>query len=365
MNAVIVGGGIMGCSVALELRKKGLEVTVLERSVPGAEASSAAAGMLAPQLEGSGPGSFLDLCLRSRAMYPKWAAQLQTETGVDVGFLECGALKVAFDEAEVHGLDAQVAWQTASGLRAELLDGAEARRRVPALSEHALAAAWLPDDAQVDNTRLMRALTAAAQKAGARFRRGYVRGVLEKGGVATGVDLDGEALAAEAVVLAAGSWSGLVAGAHIDPRLVRPVRGQMAQVELRARPFEPLLFGRHGYVVPRADGRLLLGSTSEEAGFEKDVTLGGLHQVLGKALAIAPSLAEARVEATWAGLRPATADGLPVLGKGPLERLFLATGHFRNGILLAPMTARLIGQLVAGEPLAQPIDPFRYARLAL
>jgi glycine oxidase len=138
----------------------------------------------------------------------------------------------------------------------------------------------------------------------------------------------------------------------------------MALLELRARPFEPLLFGAHGYLVPRADGRVVLGSTLEEVGFDKDVTLGGLHQVLGKALALAPSLADARVARTWAGLRPATADGLPVLGKGPLEGLFLATGHFRNGILLAPMTARLIGQLVAGEAPAAPLEPFRYARLA-
>jgi glycine oxidase len=137
----------------------------------------------------------------------------------------------------------------------------------------------------------------------------------------------------------------------------------MAQVELRARPFEPLIFGGYGYVVPRADGRVVLGSTSEEVGFDKDVTLGGLHQVLSKALALTPGLEHARRERPRAGLRPGTADGLPVLGKGPLERLFLATGHFRNGILLAPMTARLIGQLVAGETPAANLEPFRYARL--
>lgn len=364
MNAVIVGGGIMGTSVALELRRRGLEVTVLERSVPGAEASTAAAGMLAPQLEGHGPGSFLDLCLRSRAMYGKWTEALTAATGIDVGFLECGALQAAFDDAQAHALEAQVAWQQGIGLRAELLDGAQARDRVALLSDDAVAAAWLPDDAQVDTEKLMRALTAACEKAGARFRRGYVHSVVEKDGRAVGVDLGGELLPADAVVLAAGSWSGLVAGARIDPRLVRPVRGQMALLELRARPFEPILAGSHGYVVPRADGRVVLGSTSEDAGFDKDVTLGGLHQVLGKALRLAPRLAEARIERTWAGLRPATSDGLPVLGQGPLERLFLATGHFRNGILLAPITARLIGQLVAGEPPSAPLESFRYGRLA-
>lgn len=364
MKALVIGAGIMGTAAALELRRRGIEVTVLERGVPGAEASTAAAGMLAPQLEAHAPGPLLDLGTRSRAMYPKWIQQLEDETGIDTGLIECGALKVALTPEAAHELESLVAWQTAAGLRASLLDPQQAREHVPGLSPELLVAAWLPDDAQVDTERLMRALAAAALAAGAGLRRGLVRRVVEEGGRAVGVDVDGEVLRADAVVLAAGSWSALIPGARLDPRVVRPVRGQMLQLDLRTRPFAPLLVGPKGYIVPRLDGRVLLGSTMEEVGFDKDVTLGGLHQVMGSALAACPSLASASIARTWAGLRPTTPDGMPVLGEGPLERLFLATGHFRNGILHAPLTARLCGQLVAGETPAVNLGPFRYGRLA-
>jgi glycine oxidase len=362
MKIIIVGGGIMGLSIAIELRKSDLDVVVLERSIPGAEASSAAGGMLAPQFEGSGPGPMLELSLLSRMAWPKFAADLQERSGVDVEYLRSGGLQVAFTDDEVHALDAKIAWQQAQGLRSELLSGAELFAREPRLSPKALAGGDFPDDHQVEPRKLLRALAVAATRAGVLFKSGTVRSLTEKDGTITGVDVDGEELEASLVVLAAGAWSGLVSGANVDPARVKPVRGQMLELQVRAPIFTRMLKSAGGYVVPRADGRVIAGSTMEMVGFDKHVTAEGLSKILAAAIQLIPSLGEAAVTNTWAGLRPWTDDQLPFLGEGPKPGLLLATGHFRNGILLAPITARLIGQLVRREKVSVELKPFRYQR---
>lgn len=361
-DVIVVGGGVMGCGIALRLRQAGVRVTILERSIPGAEASSAAAGILAPQWEAEGPGPFLDLCLQSRALYPGLAAELRELTSVDIAYRPCGLLRVAFDEADVGHLNATATWQRGQGLKAELLDTAQAREVEPHLSERALAALHFPDDHQVDNRLLVRALSMAAARVGATFRSGYVRGVLEEKGRAVGVDLDGEPLRADAVVLAAGAWSGLVQGVPMDPRVVRPARGQMIQLQTRLPVLSRIATSKKGYVVPRADGRVICGSTMEFAGFDKQVTAEGLSRILGMALELCPALGSAPVDSTWAGFRPWTEDHLPILGPSPLPGLVLATGHFRNGILLAPATAKLAAQVVLGEKPSVDLHPFRYDR---
>lgn len=363
MKVIIVGGGIMGMSIAVDLRRSGdFDVTVLERSIPGAEASSAAAGMLAPQFEAPGPGPMLELALLSRMAWPKWAAELVEKSGVDVGYVPCGGMQVAFTDDEVHALDEKIAWQKAQGLRAELLTGPALRELEPALNPKALAASDFPDDHQVDPRRLMRALAVTATRSGVKFRAGTVRSLVETNGTVTGVDLDGERLEAELVVLAAGAWSGLVAGAEVDPARVKPVRGQMMELQLRSPIFSRLLKCATGYVVPRADGSVLVGSTMEMVGFDKNVTAEGMSKLLAAALLLVPGLSQASVTSTWAGLRPWTDDQLPFLGEGPKPGLLLATGHFRNGILLAPITARLMGQLVRREKASVDLRPFRYRR---
>ncbi|KFE69554.1 glycine oxidase ThiO [Hyalangium minutum] len=364
-DVIIVGGGVMGCGIALRLRQAGMKVTVLERSIPGAEASSAAAGILAPQMESDGPGPFLELCLRSRALYGALAAELRELTGVDIAYLPCGVLKAGFNEAEIHHLEATVAWQKALGLRADLLDGKQAREFEPKLSPHALAAAHFPDDHQVDNRLLVRALSMAAARVGATFRSGYVRGVIEQNGRAAGVDLDGDLLSAGAVIVAAGSWSGLVHGTALDPHVVRPARGQMIELQTRLPVTTHILTSEKGYLVPRTDGRLIAGSTMEFAGFDKQVTAEGLARILAMAQELCPALATASVTSTWAGFRPYTEDKLPILGPGPLPGLFLATGHFRNGILLAPITAKLLTQCLLGERPSLDLSHFRYDRFSV
>lgn len=363
-EVIVVGGGVMGCGIAMRLAQAGVSVTVLERSIPGAEASSAAGGILAPQKESEGPGPMLDLCVRSRAMYGAFADELKELTGIDIQYLRCGVLQVAFSEAALQKLEATVAWQKAHGLRAELLDPNQLRELEPKVSSSALGGVLFPDDHQVDNRLLVRALSMAAAKVGAKFRTGYVRGLVVENDRAVGVDLDGEQLRADAVVIAAGSWSGLVNGAKLDPQVVRPARGQMIEFQLRIPSFTRVLFSDKGYLVPRQDGRIIAGSTMEFAGFEKQVTAAGMQRILGMALELIPSLAEAPVTNFWAGLRPYTEDHLPYLGPGPLPGLFLATGHFRNGILMAPITARLVSESVLGKPTAVDLTPFRFDRSA-
>jgi glycine oxidase len=362
MRVLIVGGGIVGTAIAHELAGQGRQVTVLERAVPGAEASTAAAGMLAPQLEATGPGPMLELSLRSRGLYPGWTKQLTTESGVETGYVECGGLQLAMTEAQAHDLDAMVAWQQATGLRATLLGADEARALEPNLSKNVIAAAHLPDDHQVDPRRLMQALSSAAAKRGVTFRAGHVRRVLSHGSAATGVDLDGETLEAELVIVAAGAWSSLVPGALIEPTHLKPMRGQMVELSLRAPPLTRFVKSGLGYVVPRASGRVICGTTAEFAGYDKRVTAKGLATVLSQAIALCPLLEDATVVESWAGLRPWTTDALPLLGRSTLDGLLIASGHFRNGILLAPLTARLIGQLVRGERTTIDLAPFAPSR---
>jgi glycine oxidase len=363
-DVAIIGGGIMGCAVALRLALRGVAVTVIERGIPGAEASSAAAGILGPQMEADGSGPLLDLGLRSRALYPALAAELRDATGIDIGYVKSGVLAVAIDGAGAAELTARRAWQTARGLRVESLTAEQLHALEPNLGPEVRAALRFPDDAQVNARELARAFSQAAAAAGARFLQGrYVRRVLVRGGVALGVELDGEELASGAVVVAAGSWSGLVEGAGVPATVVRPARGQLASIETRPPLFRHVLsvHGR-GYLVPRRDGTVLAGSTVEMAGFRKEVTVGGLAQILGLARVLVPALNDAPVTGSWSNFRPYTEDHLPVLGLTPVRGLVLATGHFRNGILLAPVTAEAIAELVATGTSAVDLTPFSVLR---
>jgi glycine oxidase len=362
-DVAIIGGGIMGSAVALRLAQRGVAVTVIERGIPGAEASSAAAGILGPQMEAEGPGPLLELGLKSRALYPALAAELRELTGIDVGFDRSGVLAVAFDERGQQNLEARRAWQVGRGLRVEALSGDAARQLEPALGPTVRAALAFPDDAQVVARELARAFSQAAAVAGARFTTGrYVRRVRVEGGRATGVELDGETLPAGVVVVAAGSWSGLVEGAGISPAVVRPARGQLVSIETRPPLFRHVVSAPGGYLVPRRDGTVVAGSTVEMAGFHKQVTVGGLAAILTLARTLVPGLADAPVTGSWSNFRPYTEDHLPVLGTTPVGGLVLATGHYRNGILLAPITAELIAELVATDRSSVDLAPFSVQR---
>jgi glycine oxidase len=362
-DVIVIGGGVMGCGIAWRLAQAGQSVLVLERAIPGAEASSAAGGILAAQEESHAPGPLFDLALRSRARFRDVAVELREATGIDIGHRECGLIAVAVSEEEEAALERRYGWQRDRGLPLTWLRGDELRAREPALGPAARAGLAFPDDGQVEPRAYLRALAQAAARAGARFVQGaYVRRVVHAGGRVAGVELEGELLEARRVVIAAGSWSALVDGAELAPRSVRPMRGQIARLETRPPAVRGTLTGAGGYLVGRPDGSVLAGSTMELVGFDKRVTAGGLHHVLDVAVRLCPALADAPVVDTWANFRPTTDDRLPILGPGPKDGLLIATGHFRNGILLSPITADVIADLVVRGRAAVDLAPFALSR---
>ena len=362
MKVAIVGGGVIGLSIALELRSHGVEAVVFDKPTPGTQTSLAAGGMLAPQKEAHAPGPFLDLCLRSRTIWPKFAARVAELSGSPSTYLESGILTAAFTDDEVHSLDATAAWQRACSLRVELISGDEARKQEPALSDRVLGAAWFPDDHQVDPIAFVPALAEACRRSEVRVVTSEVQQIVEQSGRATGVRHAGGLESADAVVLAAGAWSSQIPGSRVAPELVQPVRGQMIELQTDRLPSR-ILCGPRCYVIPRGGGRVTAGTTSERVGFDPSTTPEGLEQILSAVRELSPQLAQSPITRSWAGLRPLSPGELPVIGKGPLENLALATGHFRNGVLLAPVTARLVSQLLHGQRTSVDLKPFRYDRL--
>lgn len=359
----VVGGGVIGCAVAWRLARRDAEVVLVERDRPGAHASSAAAGMLSPLKEAGEPGPFLDLGLRSLERWPEFAKAVESVSGVDVAYRRDGRLDVALEAGETDALRRQRRVQEEAGHESRLLEPAELRRLEPELAPDALLGLATEHDHQVDNRRLLRALWIAAEHEGVEVRTGVAAaGVEVEGSRATGLRLvDGSRVDADVVVVAAGAWSGHL---ELPTRLpVRPVRGQI--VVLRTVP--PLLgrttWGPGCYLVPRRDGRLLVGATMEEAGFDTGVTAEPVRSLLDRAIRLVPGLAAAHVEGFQVGLRPAADDGLPILGRDPhVDGIIYATGHFRNGILLAPETAEIVAGIVVDDAAAPPaFDPARFA----
>lgn len=363
-DVVVVGAGVQGCAVALRLAQAGKDVVVLERAIPGAEASSAAGGILSPGVEAVEPGPFYALCAASLERYEAFAREVERLSGMWVGWRGGGTLEVALDDDHAKILAARAEKLVRHGIPVDVLDDAAARGLEPGLSPETRGALWFRDEASLDPRLLGRALSIAAHRAGARFLPGQVRRIATAGGRVAGVDHEGGRIEAGAVVLAAGAWSLQVEGNGLPPGAVRPVRGQIALLDARPPLLTRVVFSGRGYVVPRSDGRILCGSTMEEVGFEKQVTAGGLSTVLSIALEIAPALARTPVVETWANFRPASPDGEPILGAGTVPGLFYATGHTRNGILLCPITADSVSAAVLGRPTPVDLAPFSPARLA-
>ncbi|HEY8369121.1 MAG TPA: glycine oxidase ThiO [Thermodesulfobacteriota bacterium] len=365
-DVVIAGAGIIGSALALELADAGRRVTVVDRAEPGAGASSAAAGMLVPQGETAAAGPFLDLARASLPLFEPLAARLRDRTGVDVELRQPGLLRVALDEGEAAHLAETAARRRADGDDARWLDAAEARRLEPALSPRVLGALHDPTPWQVDNERLTRALADLARDRGVEFRLGAaVTGLSREGERVTGLETEAGPLPAGVTVLAAGAWSARLAATLGLVVPVRPVKGQMIETRLPVGRLHALVWTADAYLVPRAAGRVLVGATVEEAGFDTRVTLGAVASLARAACDGVPALADAGVVRAWAGLRPGTPDGLPILGAVPgLSGLVLATGHFRNGILLAPITARLLADLILDGRTSPLLAPFTLARFA-
>lgn len=351
-HVVIVGAGAIGMSIGWRLAQVGTRVTLLERDRAGTGATHAAAGMLAASAEAEpGEEALTALGRASLALWPAFAAELEAASGISVDLRTEGTLVVAMnadDQAKArHHLD----FQQALGLPVSWISAAEARRREPYLAPGLVGALWSPEDHQVDNRQLAAALRIAVERAGATLREGHaVRRVVIEDGRARGVVLaDGNRIDADAVVLAAGPWSRTIEGLPESERPpVRPVKGQM--IALRMDPAAPVVshvvWAPGIYLVPRRDGRLILGGTVEERGFDTTLTAGGVLSLLEAAWRAVPAVEELAIDEMWVGHRPGSRDDAPVLGASATAGLFHATGHHRNGILLTPVTAQAISRLV-------------------
>lgn len=358
-DAIFVGGGVIGLACAWRAAQRGARVAVLERSRPPAGATNVAAGMLAPVGELTfGEPELLDLTLEAAGLYPAFVAELEGESGRSVGHLREGALHVALDGDEaaqlrrVHDLQAEL------GLEAEWLTPRRCRALEPGLTPSFQGGVFAPGEASVDPRALAEALVAALAAAGGELRTGteVVDGVFGGDRLVGVRTAAGEELRAEAVVLANGAWSGSVGWLpeHARPP-VRPVKGET--VELRSReggaPCTRIVCSERVYLVPRGDGRLIVGASVQERGFDTVVSAGGVLDLLREAYRLLPDVAEMELVGAVAGLRPGTPDNLPLVGRGAIDGLLLATGHYRNGILLAPLTAERIAAELAGVEAAR------------
>lgn len=360
-DVVIVGGGIVGCAIAFFLAKAGVCPLVLERGEVGAEASSGAAGMLTAQAHTDEPGPLLGLKLASRALYEPLAAELRERTEIDVEYRKLGHVVPALTDEEDEAVGKRVAWQAARGLPAVRLDARGARELEPGLAPDVRGAAWFPEDHHVNNTAVTQALASATIRLGGRVRPGCaVVDLVREGDRVTGVRTVEETIPAGTVILCAGAWSRQFEAAAGLPLPIVPAKGQMVVARLEPPVLRHVVYGTGAYAIPRPTGENIIGSTVEYVGYDKRVTVEGLTGLLAGMTTLVPALREAVIVTTWACLRPAAPDGLPVLGPIPGRRgLVVATGHFRNGILLAPITGKVIAELVADGRTSIPLEPFR------
>ena len=360
-DVAIIGGGIIGSSIAFELARQKLHVVLLDRQQPGQEASWAAAGMLSPAPDSPDSIPLLPLGRASLELYPDFVATVEEGSGRKVGYRSEGTLEIIFAGDAERELSTLIALHRGLGLPTEALPLDEAHRLEPALSGEARAAALLPYEGSVNPRALTEAVLAAAAQRGVTIRAGTAVTALERErGRCVGVMAGGQKLSAGHIVVAAGCYSGEIEGlSGYAP--TRPVRGQMVALRSSKVTLTRVLRAGYGYVVPRDSGRpqkLVAGSTLENVGFEKGLTPEGLEQILRAAQELVPDLAEASIVETWSGLRPDTPDHLPVLGPTDLEGLTIATGHYRNGILLAPITAKLIREWLTERRTSLPIETF-------
>jgi glycine oxidase len=363
-DVVVIGGGLIGLATALELARRGAAVRVLERGEPGRAASWAGAGMLAPYTERVEDEELLALCARSLALYPELTQRVLDATGLDVELRLDGILHAAFDEAALQALGAHAASLAQRGIAHEVLDRHSAVLAEPGLAGSVLGALVVSGEGQVDNRRLGRALSAACSAAGVPIVPDARDVRVEcDGRRVLGVRSHLGFTPSSHVVIAAGAWSASVPGVPAEALPpVEPVKGQMLALAMPRGFLRRTTWVPGAYLVPRSDGRLLVGATMEQAGFDTRVTAGGVRRLLDAALTAMPALRHFALTETWAGLRPGSPDGRPFIGPAGLDGLLLATGHARNGILLAPVTAVAIADFIeSGE--AAPLAPWSLLRM--
>ena len=377
-DVIIAGGGIIGASIAFDLAQHGLSVILLDRQEPGLEASWAAAGMLSLAPDAPDAAPLVPFAKESHKLYPQFVSALENALGESIEFHQCGALEVYFGTRCEVERDARIAELRSLGITAEPKSVSEANRAEPLLNAAAQDAVWIPDEAYVDPRALTQATLRAAKKSGAEIRAGsevisiFIEHNRCEGVMAADSNVmnagriemrAGEKIYSKRIIVAAGSFTGNI-GWMESYAPTHPVRGQMVAMKCTASALRCILRSENGYVVPRKDGRIVAGSTLENAGFEKRVTPGGIGKILRAAIELVPALENAAITETWSGLRPGTPDHLPIIGPTDIEGLFIATGHYRNGILLAPATARCISEWVREGKSSIDVEKFSPMRFA-
>lgn len=363
-DVVVVGAGVVGMATALFLSRAGAVVTVLERESIACGASGAAAGILSAFSAAERPPAYETLVRAGIRLHHALAPELQDATGVDVRFAPLTMLYPAFDEPEAHGLRARSTTSAGeTGLSTHWLEGSAAREAEPLLSPRALGALAVPGQARVDAYRLTLALAQAAEQRGVTVRYATVAGLITDAGRIGGVTLASGVVRAGRVVLAGGPWTGLMAPWAGVPLPVTPLRGQLLRLQGGGPALRTCIMHGKGYLVEKGDGLTVAGTTEEPVGFRPRPTRGGRDAVMSAALKLAPSLRDAAIVEHTACLRPLSADGMPLLGPVPgIEGLFVAAGHGRQGILLGPISGRVVAELVQGTPPSLPLDPFAPGR---
>ncbi len=360
---MVVGGGLVGSLIALRLHEAGMRVQLYDCAWPGGEASGAAAGILAAQVEATTPGTLFELGMESRGLHATLDEELR-EQGPG-SYRASGTLEATTADAH-QALLARSLWQRDLGLRVESLDERSLRTLAPGLHSRFNGGVFFPDDASVDPRALMRSVALRVEEHGIEVESHVeVSSVSTAGGRVTGISSRGNPpAAAPLVVLCAGSWSGLIDGAPQASAIV-PARGQLTEFAIDPVPFSPVVYAGGGYLVPRVDGRVCAGSTLEMVGFQRGTTEEGLALVRDRAVATVPALAQAAVNRSWSSFRPRTPDGLPLVGELHVDGLYLAAGHHRSGILLAPVTAEIVRDLIVHRRRHRhldALDPYRFEK---
>jgi glycine oxidase len=345
-SVIVVGAGIIGCAIARELARRGAQVRLFDARAVAGGATQASAGMLAPYIEAHEGGPLFELTLRSLDLYDDFVSSAAAESGTLIDYRRCGSLEIAADEAAASLLRPRAAAAAAAGL--EWLDAERVRQLEPALPDTIAGAVFSPMHGYVAVSALTEALAWAALRHGAEIETGrHVRTIDRRGDAWVVTADDGTQWSAEWVVIATGSWAGQLPGAPLTDRPVRPVRGQLVRLGWQRPPLGHVLWGQECYVVPWQDGTLLVGATVEDVGFDERTTAAGVRDLLDAVCGLLPGAWGATFLEARAGLRPATDDGLPVIGSSPAApRLVYATGHYRNGVLLAPLTAALVADVI-------------------
>jgi len=349
-EVLIVGGGIIGLAIARGLYLRGIkEITILERGEIGRESSFAAAGMLAPNVEAERKDAFTEFCAESLNLYPNYAEEIHAETGIDIELDRNGTLYLVFTEEDAQEISRRYDWQKRAGLRVEHLTARETLRAEPFVSPDVRKSLFFPNDWQVENRRLLDSLQKYAELNRIKIvENAQIVTLLIENNRITGVETVNEKFLAPIVVLATGAWTSLIKAESFILPQVKPIRGQMISFQTAKRLFQKVIYSPRGYIVPRADGRILVGATVEDVGFDKSMTDAGTEFLRETALEISPGLGNLEIHEKWAGLRPFAADGLPIIGAfTEVENLFIATAHYRNGILLAPLTAKIMAEKIA------------------